>query len=67
MPDNYLQIENKTADPLAEGQVKQTSADLVQIDAVMKSFGYKIALAGGTESTTLRAISSGVAVSPFSS
>jgi ABC-2 type transport system ATP-binding protein len=44
MPDSHPQIENKTAGPVPEDQIKQSSADLVQIDAVVKSFGYKIAL-----------------------
>jgi ABC-2 type transport system ATP-binding protein len=43
MPDSDLQNENNTIVPLPEDRV-QLSPALVQIDGVMKSFGYKVAL-----------------------
>jgi ABC-2 type transport system ATP-binding protein len=43
MPDKYLHNEAKPLAPLSGDRVKQSPA-LVQIDGVMKSFGYKIAL-----------------------
>jgi ABC-type multidrug transport system fused ATPase/permease subunit len=43
MTDGYLQNDDKTLAPLPEVRVKQSSA-LVQIDGVLKSFGYKMAL-----------------------
>jgi ABC-type multidrug transport system ATPase subunit len=44
MHDSNLQAEDESIGPLAAGHLTQSCADLVQIDSVMKSFGYKIAL-----------------------
>jgi len=43
MPDGDLHSEDKTAAPVCEDRVQQSSA-LVEIDGVKKSFGGKIAL-----------------------
>jgi len=43
MPDSYLHRDDKALAPLPEDVVRNSPA-LIQIDRVMKSFGYKIAL-----------------------